>query len=163
MEKWFKTEEGKKVNVIEHILDQIKKWSNVKIYIATDSQDHDGHTTCYATLIVFRYGQRGAHYIYRREKVPKIHDMYTRLYDEGVRTIETAQMIQQEIPISFEALEFDYNTIEKHASNRLINAIGGWSRGLGFKTVFKNSETDMVIASKAADHVCRREYQEKNI
>ena len=154
MEKYFRQEDGTKVNVIEHTLEQLEKWPNMKIYIATDSQDV-GRDSKYATAIVYRYGKRGAHYIYFKESVPK-RDMYTRLYDEAVRTIETAQMIDQEIPISFAALEFDYNTIPNWASNKLVSSIGGWVKGLNYKAVFKNSGDHIMIAAKAADHICRK-------
>ena len=154
MEKYFRQEDGTKVNVIEHTLEQLEKWPNLKIYIATDSQDV-GKDSKYATAVVYRYGKRGAHYIYFKESVPK-RDMYTRLYDEAVRTIETAQMIDQEIPISFAALEFDYNTIPNWASNKLVSSIGGWVKGLNYKAVFKNTGDNIMIAAKAADHICRR-------
>ena len=154
MEKYFRTEDGKVVNVVEHTLEQIEKWPNLKIYIATDSQDV-GMLSKYATVVVYRYGTRGAHYIYYKDSVPR-RDMFTRLYDEAVRTIETAQMIDSEIPISFAALEFDYNTLPRWASNKLVSSIRGWARGLNYNAVFKNTSNDIMIASKAADHVCRR-------
>jgi len=154
MDKYFRTEDGKIVNVVEHTLEQIEKWPNLKIYIATDSQD-SGLESKYATVVVYRYGKRGAHYIYFKENVPR-RDMFTRLYDEAVRTIETAQLIDSEIPISFAALEFDYNTIPRWASNKLVSSIRGWVKGLNYNAVFKNTTNDIMIAAKAADHVCRR-------
>jgi len=155
MDKYFRTEQNKIVNIIEHTLQEIDKWSNLKIYLGTDSQDY-GKITRYVTAIVYRYGKRGAHYIYFKEEVDKLRDMYTRLYAEGSRTIEVAQMIDSEIPISFAALEFDYNQIPKWASNKLIFSIGGWARGLNYNAVFKNEGDNMMIATKAADHICRR-------
>lgn len=154
MDKYFTTEEGKRVNIIEHTLEQLEKWPNLKIYIATDSQDRAGISR-YATAIVYRYGHRGAHYIFFKEEVPRVRDMYSRLYDEAVRTIETAQLIDAEIPIAFEALEFDFNHVPKFNSNRLVSAIGGWVKGLNYRAVFKNSDKDFMIAAKAADHICR--------
>lgn len=151
MDKYFRLENGERINVIEHTLEQIKLWPNLKMFIATDSQDQ-GQYSKYATVIVYRYGTRGAHYVYYREDVPRCKDMFTRLYDEAVRTIETAQMIDEEIPVSFEALEFDYNNLPKHNSNKLLSSIRGWVKGLNYKPVFKGSD---LIAAKAADHVCR--------
>src|SRR6187549_826732 len=153
MEKWFKTQQGEKVNIVEHTLEQLQKWPNMKIYIGTDSQDDRPHTV-YVTCICYRYGNRGAHFIYHREKVPIIRDMYSRLYDEAVRTIDTAQLIDSEIPVAFEALEFDYNYIPKWASNKLLAAVGGWVKGLNYNATFKGAE---VISTKAADHVARHD------
>lgn len=151
MEKYFRTEEGEKVNIVEHTLEQLKKWPNLKIYVGTDSQDY-GKVSRYATAIIYRYGHRGAHYIFHVEDVPREKDMFTRLYNEATRTIETAQMIDSEIPVAFEALEFDYNHIPRFNSNRLLSSVRGWVTGLNYKAVFKSGE---MIACKAADHICR--------
>ena len=151
MEKYFRTESGERVNIVEHSLDQLKLWPNLRVYIGTDSQDF-GKITRYATAIVYRYGQRGAHYIYYVEDVPKQRDMFTRLFEEASRTIETAQLIDTEIPIAFEGLEFDYNHIPKFNSNRLLGQVKGWVAGLNYKPVFKGGD---MIACKAADHLCR--------
>lgn len=151
MEKYFRTEQGERVNIVEHTLEQLKLWPNLKIYIATDSQDYSDKSR-FATAIVYRYGNRGAHYIYHVEEFPRYPTMFNRLYDEAVRTIETAQMIDSEIPVAFEALEFDYSSIPKHNSNKLLSSIKGWVLGLNYKPVFKGGD---MIAAKAADHLCR--------
>lgn len=152
MEKYFRTENGDRVNIVQHTLEQIEKWNNLKIYIGSDSQDYNGETV-FATCIVYRYGNRGAHYIFYKEKVSRIKDMYSRLFEEAKRTIETAQLIDSEIPISFEALEFDYNYIPKFQSSKLISAVGGWAKGLGYKIEFKGSNQ---ISTRAANHIVRK-------
>lgn len=152
MEKYFRTKEGKLVNIVEHTLEQIKQHPNVKIYIGTDSQD-EGAKTEYATCIVYRYGKNGAHFIYSRETVSRIWDMFTRLYTEGVRTIETAELIREELPsVYFEALEFDYADVKKTMSTRVVSALKGWVKGLGMNASFKSGGQ---IATKSGDHVCR--------
>lgn len=154
MERYFKTQEGLKVDVVDHTLEQIKKFPTLKMHIGTDSQDY-GAITRFVTVIVYRYGTKGAHFIYSRDEVPRMSSMYNRLYDEGVKTIEAAGMITEEIPVSFEAVEFDYNYIPKWASHKLISAIGGWASGLNMKAMFKNTKDSIMLATKAADHVCR--------
>lgn len=154
MERYFKTQQGAKVDVVDHTLEQIKLLPSLKLHIGTDSQDYGGITR-FVTVIVYRYGTRGAHFVYLKDEVPRMSSMYNRLYDEGVRTIEVASMISGEIPISFEAVEFDYNYIPKWASNKLISAIGGWASGLNMKAMFKNTKDSIMLATKAADHVCR--------
>lgn len=144
--------EGKLVNIVEHTFEQIRKHPNVKIYIGTDSQDKDGYSH-YATCIVYRYGRNGAHFIYSRESITRIQDMFTRLYTEGVRTVETAELIRTEVPsISFEALEFDYADVAKTMSTRVVSSLKGWVKGLGMNPSFKGGEK---ISTKCADHVCR--------
>jgi predicted RNase H-related nuclease YkuK (DUF458 family) len=134
MDKYFRTQQGERVNIVEHTLEQLQKWPNMKIYVGTDSQDERGkgrrkRNTVYVTVVAYRYGHRGAHFVYYREQLPIIRDMYTRLFGEAERTLEAAQLIDSEIPISFEALEFDYNQIPKWASNKLVSAVNGWMKG----------------------------------
>lgn len=149
MEKYFKTEQGDLVNIVEHTLEQLKKWPDLTIRIGTDSQNYSGITR-YVTTIVYRYGNRGAHYIYFKEQVPRIRSEWTRLYEEGIRTIEAADLLQEEIPVKIQALEFDYNDNKKTLSSQLVATFKNWG---GFTAAFKSGE---MLACKAADHICRR-------
>ena len=151
MDKYFKTEDGKLINLVEHILEQLKLNPALKIYIATDSQNYGGNSV-YVTAIVFRYGTRGAHVVHRKERLPRIRDNFKRLWQEAEYTINTAEMLKQEIPINIEALEFDYNNKKITKSTNLIPSITGWATSLGYKARVKPDE---MIAAKAADHYCR--------
>lgn len=149
MDKYFRTEEGERVNVVEHTLQQIEKWPNLIIRIGTDSQNYSGITR-YVTAIIYRYGHRGAHYIFFKEEVPRIKNEWNRLYDEGIRTIQAAELITGEIPVSIEALEFDYNDNKKTLSSQLVTVFKNWG---SFKATFKSGD---MLACKAADHICRK-------
>lgn len=151
MEKYFKNEQKELVNIIEHTLEQLDKWPNMKIYIGTDSQNYSDITR-YVTAIIYRYGHRGAHYIYFKENVPRVKTDYLRLYDEGVRTIQAWEMLTTEIPIAVEGLEFDYADV-KTISSKLVQDFKGWCAGLQQKAIFKSGQ---MIACKAADHICRK-------
>lgn len=156
MDRFFRTQEGKRVDVVDHTLEQIKMHPNLRMYVGTDAQDY-GDTTRFATVIVYRYDMKGAHFIYQKEDVKPRMTMFLRLWSEGQRTIEAASLVMEELPsIAFTGVEFDYNNIPKWASHKLIKDIGGWAQGLKMRTVFKNNKTgDCMIATKAADHVCR--------
>lgn len=149
MDKYFKTEQGERVNIVEHTLQQIEKWPNLIIRVGTDSQNYSS-VTRYVTTIIYRYGHRGAHYIYYREEVPRIKIEFNRLYDEGVRTIEAAELLTSEIPVAIEALEFDYADTKKTISSQLVSIFKNWG---SFRAEFKSGEQ---LATKAADHICRR-------
>lgn len=152
MERYFKTESKELVNVIEHTVEQIQQYPDLKIYIATDSQNY-GHTSVYVTVIVYRYGLRGAHYIYRKERIrPSIRDIFQRLWKEAELTIDIAQFLLDNMPIQIEALEFDFNGRIVTKSSPLVKSIKGWAESLGVKAHMK---PDDMIASKAADHLCR--------
>ena len=151
MDKYFKMEDGKLVNLIDHVVEQITEHPNVKIYIATDSQNYGGKTV-YAVAVVFRYGLRGAHFVYKKERIPRIRDNFQRLWREAEYTIETAQLITNELSVKIEAVEFDYNNKKITKSTNLIPSILGWAKSLGYNPLVKPDE---MIAAKAADHVCR--------
>lgn len=149
---YFRTVEGQLVHIQEHTMEQLKKYPNLKITIGTDSQNY-GNVTRFVTVIAYRYSIRGAHYIFLKEDCPRISVDYLRLYEEGTRTIQAFEMLTGEIPISVEGLEFDYSDTKRTISNKLVSDFKGWVSGLGERAIFKSGE---MIATRAADHVCRR-------
>ncbi len=153
MDRWFKTEEGLNVDVVDHCVAQLRRLGQLKIYLSTDSQNM-GPKTIYSTAIVFRYGSKGCHFISKTTVIPRVRDNFSRLFKEAEYTIEAADLISAEIPFKFEALEFDYNDRLKTESTKVISAATGWAASLGYNTIVKPGE---MIASKAADHVVRRE------
>lgn len=151
MNKYFKTEEGQIVDILEHAVSQLQTFPDLKIHIATDSQNY-GANTVYATVIVFRYGLKGAHYIYLKQRLPRIRNHFNRLYKEGELTIECAEYLTSNVSVKVHALEFDYNDKKKTASTNLIPIMKGWAESLGYKALVK---PDLLIAAKASDHLCR--------
>jgi predicted RNase H-related nuclease YkuK (DUF458 family) len=148
MEKYFKTIEGKYVNIVNHTVEYLNKYPNVEIFVGTDSQTEHGYTM-YATTIVYRYGTRGAHYIVFKEQVDREKVEYNRLYNEGVRTIEAANILKNEIPSLNPILEFDYADVNKTISTQLVNAFRGYYED----TRFKSSNP---ISTRAANNECRK-------
>mgnify|MGYP000938486142 CR=1 FL=1 len=55
---------------------------DVKIYLGCDSQTK-GDQTIYATTVVFHVAATGCHVIYKKETMPVIRDMWTRLWKEA--------------------------------------------------------------------------------
>jgi predicted RNase H-related nuclease YkuK (DUF458 family) len=137
---------------MEHILAEIEKNPHLCIYIGTDSQNETKRRrTIYATVVVFRYGTRGAHFVYHKQTVGIIRDRFTRLFGEAEKTIELAEMITGEIPVKIEALEFDYNARKKTESTKVIPAAKGWAESLGYRV---NVKPETLLAIRAADHIC---------
>jgi predicted RNase H-related nuclease YkuK (DUF458 family) len=160
MEKYFTMENGSRCNIIEHTKEQIAAKDGLKVYIGTDSQVHK-KIIAIATVIVYRYGTNGAHYVYDMITVPrKKMSHYERLFEEGSRTISTAQLLKEQIPsLSIEALEFDYNDVKKTISSPLISIFRGWAMGIGFKPLFKAGKDSPMISTKAGDHICRKKLE----
>lgn len=148
--KIFKRVNGDRVNVVEHTLQQLNKFPNVSVHIGTDSQNLGAHTV-YSTVIAYRFANRGIHYIVCNQKVPKIVDIWTRLWKEAELSIETAEWLTAQISVNVQ-IDMDYNSDEEYKSNKLISAARGWANSLGYKV---NVKPNMQIATKAADYQCR--------
>jgi len=136
--------------VIEHTLEQLRNFPYASIHIGTDSQNH-GDVTVYSTVIAYRFGNTGVHYIVHRQKFPKISDMWTRLWKEAEMSIETAEWLTQQINVKI-SIDMDYNGDEGFKSNKIISAAKGWANSLGYPVNVKPNEQ---IATRAADYCCR--------
>jgi len=148
--KVFKTIKGETVDVIKHTMELLKEHPDMQIHMGTDSQNHKRKTT-YVTVIAYRYGTRGVHYIYSKKKVPRIQDMWTRLWKETEDTLEVAEWFTSKLSLKVE-IDMDYNEDEYHKSNMLIAAAKGWATGLGYKV---NCKPIGQVSTKAADYHCR--------
>ena len=158
MDKYFRREDRKLVDIIEYSIEQVKNNPDVKIHIGCDSQVF-GPKIEYALVIVYRVGTRGGHYIYKRTKkerppkgVPKETQIQQRLSEEVYMTMELAQYLSENSSIKIEAVEFDFNEEESHISNKLTGMATGWAKGMGFNARIKPEE---LIACRAANHICR--------
>jgi predicted RNase H-related nuclease YkuK (DUF458 family) len=150
--KVFKKIDGTRVDVVPHTLDIIRKNPGVKIHIGSDSQNL-AEQTVYVTAIAYRFGNNGVHYIYSKEKVGRINDIWTRLWREAELTIETAEWFTKKANINLKIeLDMDYNEDKFYKSNQLVNATRGWAQGLGYKVNTKPN-IDMP-AARAADYQC---------
>ena len=148
--KIFRTVNGKTVNVVSHTIEQLRESPTVAIHIGTDSQN-TAEWTKFSTVIAYRFGNRGVHYISHNTKVPKITDMWTRLWKEAVMSIETAEWLTAQLNVKIE-IDMDYNGDEKEKSHKLISAAKGWANSLGYKV---NVKPNNQIATRAADYQCR--------
>lgn len=151
MEKYFRTEEGERVNLVSHALEIMKENPFAEIRIGTDSQNSRKDSK-YATVVVFRFPHRGAHYIYQVTQVPKIKDLFTRLFKECELSVEIAEFMK-ESGFHVSAIELDYNNMKVTKSTPLVAATTGWVTSLGYKAICKNGD---MIATKAGDFICRR-------
>lgn len=150
MVKVFRKVNGEKVDVVEHTLEILKDCPHTDIHIGTDSQNIADYTS-YSTVIAYRFGGRGVHYISHKQKVPKIMDKWTRLWKETEYSIEVAEWLKEKIKVKIQ-IDLDYNLDEKHFSSKLVQASKGWATSLGYEV---NLKPDMQVATRAADYQCR--------
>lgn len=146
----FKDISGKRIDTLAHTLNILKKNPSVEIHVGSDSQSV-GKQTIYCTVIAYRFGNRGVHYVLSKTAVPLINDMWTRLWKEAELSIEVAEWISKLVPLKIE-IDMDYNKDENFQSYKLISAAKGWANSLGYKV---NVKPNNQIATRAADHHCK--------
>jgi predicted RNase H-related nuclease YkuK (DUF458 family) len=151
LSNFFIDTKGNKVDPIIHTKKILNKNPFVSIHIGTDSQSR-AKKTQFATVIAYRYGNRGVHYILSKVGFPKIKDLWTRLWKEAEMSINVSKLITNSLNISVE-IDMDYNEDNNFKSNKLVAATKGWANSLGYKV---NVKPNIQIATKAADHHCKK-------
>jgi len=146
----FKNIKGERIDPIAHTLKILKDYPNVQIHIGSDSQNV-GKKTRYATVIAYRYGSRGVHYILSKKNESLLKDMWSRLWKEAEMSIDVAEWLTNQISVRVE-IDMDYNSDENFKSSKLISATKGWANSLGYKV---NVKPNNQIATKAADYHCK--------
>ena len=158
MDKYFRKEDGKIIDVIDYTGEQIAKNSDVKVCIGCDSQVF-GPKIYFVISVVYRIGTTGGHCVYKKIKkerpsksVPKEVQVHERLMEEVYMTMELAQLFIDNSSIKLHSVEFDFNDEEIHLSNKLLNLAKGWAKGLGLPA---RTKPDELIACRYSDHICR--------
>ena len=146
----FKDINGGRIDPVQHTLNILKEYPNVQIHIGSDSQNV-GKSSKYATVIAYRFGSRGVHYILSKKIEDLITDMWTRLWKEAEMSIDVAEWLTNQISVKIE-IDMDYNSDKSFKSNKLISATKGWANSVGYKV---NVKPNNQIATRAADYHCK--------
>ena len=151
-ERRFKVMGGRRTfDVCRYVAQMQNSGSAFALVIGCDSQNHRNHTV-YVTTVVFRFPRSGAHVIYRKEKVPKILDMLTKLWGETERSVALAHLLREEVGADVEQIDLDFNTDPTHPSNKVLSASAGYIQSLGFESAAK---PNLLMAAWAADALCQ--------
>jgi predicted RNase H-related nuclease YkuK (DUF458 family) len=124
-----------------------KKYPAMKIYVGSDSQNY-ATKTLYATTVVFRFENNGAHVIYHKEATPLVNDMWTRLWGELQRSIDVAGYLRFECGVRIEQIDLDLNSDPDYPSNKVFQAAVGYAQSMGYKA---KTKPDLLIATWAAN------------
>jgi len=146
----FKDIKGNKIDPLRHTTKLLNEYPHLQIYVGSDSQNL-GKKTVYCTVIAYKLGNRGVHYILYKKKQIIIKDLWSRLWHETELSIDTAEWLNKKIKVGIE-IDMDYNENEVYKSNKLISAAKGWANSLGYKV---NVKPQMQIATRAADYNCK--------
>lgn len=139
------------VDLLTYSNEILDKNPTTKVYVGCDSQTYSNKTV-YVTTVVFRYENRGAHVIYRREVVPRVKDLWTKLWGELNRAIDVAGYLKFEGKIDIHQIDLDYNTSPKYRSNIVLKAAVGYVESMGYNYAVK---PETLIAISAANDLCR--------
>lgn len=142
--------DGRAVDVLAHVRNVLSSTQDVEVLVGTDSHNRSNHTV-YATAIVLRFKKNGAQVIYRREKAPKVNDLWTRLWGEVERSLAVATMLRDPGNIAVRRIDMDLNSDERYGSHKLHSAAMGYIRSHGYEP---HTKPDMLIATWAANILC---------
>lgn len=121
------------------------------LYVGCDSQNLN-RSTLYVTTIVLRLPGMGAKVLYRKEKVPRIADMWTKLWGETERSVELANYLRETCKLTVHQIDLDFNEDPSFASHKLLNASAGYVKSMGFDCASKPS---LLMAVWAANALCK--------
>ena len=139
------------VDLIEYVNLILEKTPDAKIYVGCDSQSY-ANKTIYVTTVVFRYDNRGAHVIYKKEVIPKVKDLWTKLWGELQRSIDIAGYLKVEGSINIHQIDLDYNNNPNHKSNMIVKTAIGYMESMGYNYAIK---PETLIAISVANELCR--------
>jgi predicted RNase H-related nuclease YkuK (DUF458 family) len=106
--------------------------------------------TNYATTVLFHIGNTGCHFLYHKERLPKIQDMWTKLWGETTRSVDVAIYLKDR-GIKVDSIDLDFNSNQSHQSHKLVSASVGYVESMGF---IANVKPSILPAISAADMLC---------
>jgi hypothetical protein len=140
----------RRVDVVAYVREFLELYPDCELYVGCDSQNYRSNTV-YVTTLVFRYPDNGAHVIYRKERVPRIADLWTKLWGETERSVELASLIRTEAEAKIKQIDLDFNTDPSYPSNKVLNASAGYVSSMGFKP---KAKPGLLMAVWAANVLC---------
>jgi predicted RNase H-related nuclease YkuK (DUF458 family) len=168
-------------NIHEYVLSYVNNVDReTKIIVGCDSTENHSQKTNYAITIVF-YNEKlrnGAHIVYSTHKVPRIRDVFSRLWNEVVYAHKVAESLDNTLKghyqYKFEKNYYDNSTPEKlveihvdlnpdrntrngskvsnNKSNKIYYDVMGWLCGERYKVM---SKPYAFCASSVSDRICR--------
>ena len=104
------------------------------------------------TALVFRFPNSGAHVVFKKEKLPRINDMWTKLWGETERSVMYAHWIREKCGVKVKQIDLDFNSDPAYPSNRILGASEGYIRSLGFEP---KAKPNLLMAAWAANVLCQ--------
>lgn len=143
--------DSEEYEISSYVKKYLREYSDfeIKIHVGCDSQNISQHTN-YATTVLFHIGNTGCHFLYHKERLPKIQDMWTKLWGETTRSVEVAIYLKDR-GIKVDSIDLDFNSNQSHQSHKLVSASVGYVESMGF---IANVKPSILPAISAADMLC---------
>lgn len=142
---------GDPIDLIPYLQNKINDRLDVELFVGCDSQN-EKYKTLYATCVVIHYGKSGGSILIHKDRVAKVKDRWTRLFNEAVRSVQLAIYLKNNgFPI-IDTIHLDLNPNPKFGSNNVLKAAAGYVESAGFIPGWK---PDAFAATYAADKACR--------
>jgi len=150
--EFTRLQDSKKIEIAQYVKDYIDehKYESMRIYVGCDSNNR-GKFTTYVTTVVIHVNDAGCHVLFQREKVPRIDDLWTKLWNEVERSVQLALYLREN-GINIHNIDLDFNDDVQYKSNKLVSAAQGYIKSFGIKARIK---PDMLPATRAADNLTR--------
>ena len=152
MERVFKTLiQAKEVDVIPYIKTYLEEHPETEMLIGCDSQNRR-HYTIYAVVIGLYRPGKGAHVLYSRFLKDRERENTVRLLNEVWYSVETAELLKNELGIKAEWIDIDLNPDPRYRSNQALTSAVGIVTGMGYNVRHKGNSPVMTYA---ADHLVK--------
>lgn len=136
-------------DVVVYAKDYLAKNPDVKIFVGTDSSVLRSGTL-YATAICFYHPGNGAHVVFERKRKEKCKDLFTRLWNETMLSLEVALSLRDAgIEVT---VDLDINPDLTYKSNQAHDAAVGLMKGYQFNV---RTKPEAFAATCAADLLCK--------
>jgi predicted RNase H-related nuclease YkuK (DUF458 family) len=134
-----------------YISDYINTNGEVKLFVGCDSKQSGDFTTYAVSAVLYKKGL-GGHVVYFIDKVPRIRDMFTKLWGEVERTKEFLEYLGEDMKPFVEEVHLDFNPEPVHKSNMVHDAGVGLISSMGYKAVGK---PESWCATHASDKILK--------
>lgn len=121
-----------------YISDYINTNGNVRLYIGCDSKQSGDYTTYAVSAVLYKKGL-GGHVLYFTDKVPRIRDMFTKLWGEVERTKDFLEYLGEDMKPFIEEVHLDFNPAPMYKSSMVHDAGIGLISSMGYKAIGKPS------------------------
>lgn len=142
---------GAYIDLIPYLEIKLAEADNIRMYIGSDSQTI-ADKTVYALVIVLHYGNNGGHVIYSKKSLPKIHNRFTRLWNEVEDSVALAKYLEENDLPKPAYIDVDLNPDPRYQSNTLLRAALGYVESFGYTPRCKPYA---ISATYIADKICK--------